>query len=150
MSQQGQPALSVNGTSISDQTIALHQAAFEQNGLRPGEARKRATDKAVRDVLTRQEAARRGITVTDTEVDAFIESQRAANATAPAENRVLFDASLAGSGVTEAQYWSDPKTRAAVRAILTRAKLTAQLGGSPTLDLVLDQLKSEAEIKNVQ
>lgn len=148
-------ALIVDGTSISDHTIAVYQASIEQNGVSPAKAHDQAVDKAITEVLTEREATRRGVAVSEDEVKAFIAQQRQLNASAPAENQAMFRATLEGLGMTEEQYWADPATRSAVRAILVHGKLVEMLtpaGGSRVdgekqLALLISDLKARAVIR---
>ncbi len=148
-------ALVVDGVSISERTIAVYQASIEQNGIPAARARQQALDKAITEVLTDREATRRGVLVSDDEVAAFIAQQRELNASAPPENQAMFKATLDGLGMTEEQYWADPATRSAVRAILVHGKLVelltpaggTRVDGEKQLALLVADLKAQAVIR---
>jgi hypothetical protein len=158
MSGPSQAALTVDDITISSQTIAAYQIAIERNGVPSTQAHQQAVDRAVSEALTEREAGRRGITASDPEVDAFIQQQRELNASAPPQNQAMFRATLEGLGMTEEQYWADPRTRSAVRSIILHAKLVdaltptggSRVDGEAQLAKVLSELRAKAVIHYAQ
>lgn len=151
-------ALAVDDITIDSKTIALHETAIERNGVPPQQAHQQAIDKAIADALTLREAARRGLTASDAEIDAFIAQQRELTASAPAENEAMFQATLEGLGMTEDEYWASAGTRGAIRSIILHGKLVdaltppggTRLDGEHELARVIAELKQKAVIRYVQ
>ncbi len=79
-SAPGSVVLYVDNVPINSQTIAVQEVAVEQNGFSASDAHQRAIDNAIRGVLIANEGARRGITASNAEIDAFVAAQRTANA----------------------------------------------------------------------
>ncbi len=159
------PAASVNGERISLLTLEDARQVVLQNGgqdLSRPESYQQAFDLLVRSVVLRQEAARRGIEVSDAEIGAALQNGEKApeGAVAPLSAQAIQQAAQAG-GLQAQASTAQQMTFQAVRNALLEAKVMAALRAEApqdtdpnawaeqTLSALLAQAQVEIYVQNL-
>jgi succinate dehydrogenase/fumarate reductase flavoprotein subunit len=122
----------VNGKPITAGEYAVHMAtqadAHRQLGL-PAPSKKDIVNLLAKGILVHEAASKRGIRVTDAEVQAFINEQRRSIEEIPAENNQVYIEWLKGRGLTEDEYWSSKETFEGYKSNLIEGELRKQFIG---------------------
>lgn len=122
----------VNGKPITKERYDSHTAsqvpANQQLGL-PAPSKKDIINLLAKGILVQEEARKKGIKVSDAEVQAFIDEQRRMAKKLPEEERRSYLEVLKGRGLTEDEYWSSKETFEGFRRILTEGKVMDQFIG---------------------
>ena len=119
----------VNGQPITKQRyqerLATQSLAYKQLG-KSAPTKQELINALAKSILLQEEATRRGIKVSDAEVQEFLEKQKAAIESMPDENKQVYTEMLQGMGMTEEQYWSSKETFDAYKKALYVAKFRGQ------------------------
>ena len=120
----------VNGAAISGKILAQRVYAVNHAGSgapKVADPVKTALDALIQDMILRQAAKARGITVSDAEVRAFEQQQQTTLAQSP-EGMSYMQQIVALEGYDSvAAYWANPRTIANIRDILLLGKMKQQI-----------------------
>jgi hypothetical protein len=157
MSRQGESGLSIDGQSVNAATLAVFETSGKLKGLSDAAAHAEAVQSLVRQQVFLREIERRGITVSDAEIDTFVSQQRAREEATTPEIKASQEAYRRSVGLTVEQYWSSPVVRGTARDILTRNKLAQQLAPNAdaadqlaAVDRLIDSLVTKAVVHDTR
>ncbi|MDI6815968.1 MAG: SurA N-terminal domain-containing protein [Actinomycetota bacterium] len=136
----------VNGKSITAGEYAVHMAtqadSHKQLGL-PAPSKKDIINLLAKGILVQEEASKRGIKVTDAEVQAYINEQRRSIEEIPAENNQVYIEGLKGQGLTEDEYWSSKETFEGYKSNLIEGELRKQFIGEATTQQDMEKAQGQ-------